>query len=160
MFSISEIEFDTFMELCKFEDGFIIDDLIKKNWILHNWETDTISLHPLIKDVIINECNPSLENCKNLFESLTSIDPWKLTQEERLKYEGIILNIYNNYLTVDENNWKGFIEISKFLRDLGYYEQSEKVLFEILKVQERIFTENSEEVAKTYDLLRFVNNKC
>ena len=160
MFSISEIEFDTFMELCKFEDGFIIDDLIKKNWILHNWETDTISLHPLIKDVIINECKPSLENCKNLFESLTSIDPWKLTQEERLKYEGIILNIYNNYLTVDENNWKGFIEISKFLRDLGYYEQSEKVLFEILKVQERIFTENSEEVAKTYDLLRFVNNKC
>lgn len=160
MFSISEIEFSIFMDLCKFDDGFIIDDLIKKNWILHNWETDTISLHPLIKDVVINECNPNLENCKVLFDSLTTIDPWKLTQEERLKYEGIILNIYNNYLTVNKENWKGFIEISKYLRDLGYYEQSEKLLFEILKVQEQEFTENSLEVAKTYDLLRFVNNKC
>ncbi len=160
MFSIEGIEFGILLELCDYEDGFTIDNLIKKNWILHDWQTDNIALHPLIRDVVKNECEPNLENCKNLFKNLTSMDSWKMHQTERLKYEGIILNIYNNYRKIDKENIESFIGIAKFLRDLGYYEQAEKLLLEILEIQKQEYTENSIEVAKTYDLLRFVNNKC
>lgn len=158
-FSINGVPFDLFMKLCKYEDAFAIDELIRKNWIQHNWETDYISLHPLIIDVVKNECNPNIESCNILFQSLSQIDSWKIQQDERISYETIILNIYNNYIQIKEENLEIFIGIAKFLRDLGYYEQAEELLLKILEKQVQCYSENSPQVAKTYDLLRFVNNK-
>lgn len=159
MFGIAGIEFDIFMEVSNLDDAFMIDDLIKKNWILHNWETDMISLHPLIIDVVKNETKLDLDNCKELFKYIANIDSWKLSQKERIKFEDFILNIYNNFSNVKEIYINEYIGVSKFLRDLGYYQQAENLLLKILDNQIDIYTENSEEVAKTYDLLRFVNNK-
>lgn len=159
LFGISGTEFETFMEVCELDDAFVIDDLIKKNWILHNWETDTISLHPLIIDVVKNETKLSLDKCEVLFKHIESIDSWKISQKERVKFEELVLNIYNNFVNITEEYIDEYIGIAKFLRDLGYYEQSEDLLLKILNKQVELYTENSEQVAKTYDLLRFTNNK-
>lgn len=158
-FSINGVPFDLFMNLSQYEDAFAIDELIRKNWIQHNWETDYISLHPLIIDVVKNECNPNLESCKVLFRNISQIDSWKIHQDERISYETIVLNIYNNYIQIKEENIENFTGIAKFLRDLGYYEQSEDLLLRILEKQIQFYSEISPQVAKTYDLLRFVNNK-
>ena len=159
IFGITGIDFDTFIEVAELEDAFIIDELIKKNWILHNWENDIISLHPLIIDVVKNETNFDLSKCQTLFKHIANIDSWKLSQKERVKFEDFILNIYNNFINISSEYINEYIGISKFLRDLGYYEQAENLLLKILDKQIEIYTENSENVAKTYDLLRFVNNK-
>ena len=160
LFSIKGVQFDIFMNLCQYEDGFDIDELIRKNWIQHNWETDVISLHQLIIDVINNECKPNIEDCEKVLKNINKLDSWKLSQEDRSNYESLILNIYNNYLMINENNYNEFFTVAEFLRDLGYYEQAIDVLNKILEKQIEIYSEKSVEVAKTYNLLRFVNNKC
>ena len=135
LFTITGIEFGLFIELCNLQDGFVIDDLIKKSWISYSINEDTIHLHPLIIDVIKNECKPDLKVCNILFTNLTKIDSWKISQHERIKYEGIILNIYHNFTYITKENVNKYIEVAKFLRDLGYYKQSEELLLKILDVQ-------------------------
>ena len=160
MFSINEVSFDIFISLCGYQDGFVIDDLIRKSWINYDIENDKIALHPLIVDVIKNECCVNLDTCSTLFNNITKLDSWKMTFNERIQYEKLILNIYNNYLILNKNNLNQFTTISLFLRDLGYYDQAEDLLLKILDKQIEIYGEESREVAITYDNLRFVCNKC
>lgn len=158
-FPISGFDFEEFMDLCHIETGKDINDLIKKSWIIHDWASDFIALHPLINELIIKECHPDLENCKILFEEITKKDSWSLKSKQRKVYGAIIYNMYLKFPIITKDNISNYINIAKFFRDLEYYDMALKVSFDILEIQKKIHGENSYEVAKTCDLIRFIYNK-
>ena len=158
-FPISGFDFEEFMDLCHIETGKEINKLIKKSWIIHDWVRDTIALHPLISELIIEQCHPNLDNCKILFKELTQKDSWQIKSEQRKIYGSVIHNIYTKFPNVTKDNIPNYINIAKFFRDLEYYDLALKITFDILEKQKEIYGKFSHEVAKTCDLIRFIYNK-
>lgn len=158
-FPISGFDFEEFMDLCHIDTGKEINQLIKKSWIIHDWASDEIALHPLISELVQKECKPTIENCHDVFEELTKKDSWKLKLKQRKLYGSILYNIYMKFPEIIEDKIPNYISIAKFFRDLEYYDLALKIAFEILEKQKQIYGEISHEVAKTCDLIRFIYNK-
>ena len=68
---LSGIDVEAFYEWCGFEDYDVIDGLIQKSWVVHNCTEDKVHLHPIVKDVMIEELEKDPSACNLLIDSLT-----------------------------------------------------------------------------------------
>lgn len=100
---IEGLDFVVFASLCEIDDFLLIDDLIRKSWIRHNPVEDTISLHPLIRDVVMKECQLCLDDCNIMLNNLTNKlkSLWGLPQEDKLRYGNIGKSIYTLFPDFD-----------------------------------------------------------
>ena len=55
------------------EEQFALMELVERGWVQHihlNSNTHLLSIHPLIRELIINELNPTEDECRSFFEQL------------------------------------------------------------------------------------------
>lgn len=148
----SGIELTKFAKLCEIEDFEVINNLIKKSWILHDWYTDNIALHPVISDVVRNECKPNLENCniifKNLIEEISGT--WGMKQELRLQYGSIMQAIYNKFPNIELKYAEEYGKIKNLFMDLEYYDLVNKIIEDLLQLYKKEYSEESMQVGRIY----------
>lgn len=140
----------TFADLCELEDFFQIDELIRKSWICHDPVADTIFLHPLIRDVVIKECQLSLDSCgtmlKNLTAKLNSL--WGLPQEDKLCFGRLGKSVYALFPDFDIHFADTYVAIASGLRMLEQFELSHQVCEKCLQVYRSAQGEVSPDVAQ------------
>ena len=96
---LTGVEFEVFMELCEMDDAYAIDSLIKKSWVRYDFADDKISLHPLIRDVVCDECKVTMQKCAvmilNLTQKLKQL--WGMQLTEKLIYTSIGKTVYEKF---------------------------------------------------------------
>lgn len=161
-FPLSGVEFEDFMDLCEIEDGYEINQLIKRNLIKHDYTTDIISLHPLILSVIENELKPNIKDAHILMNNLANKHRSYMTKE-LLKYIPYIKNIHNKFLdfTIDEIDY--FAKISKIYGEINELETARKINFRILDIYKSLNEIPKDKIYETYveqEYLYYKENKC
>ena len=146
------IDFVTFGDLCELEDFFVVDELIRKSWIRHNINEDTISLHPLIRDVVRNECTPTLTSCivmiRNLTDKLKQL--WGLPLEDKLRFGLLGKSVYEKLPNFDVEFADTYMAIGSGLTMLEQYDLSREVNERCLDVYLASCGEISEKTARAY----------
>lgn len=61
---------ETLFDWCGIDDFELIDDLIRRSWVIHNPVTDQVHLHPLVADLMVEELERDLMCCGKLLHSL------------------------------------------------------------------------------------------
>lgn len=61
---------ETLLDWCGTEDFDVIDELIKKSWVIHNPATDEVHLHPLVADLFQEKLAEDPECCNHLLTAL------------------------------------------------------------------------------------------
>ena len=66
---IDGIDVETFYEWCEFRDYSIINNLISRNWIIHDEAYDKVHLHPLIAKLMLEQVLTDPDCCKNMLSN-------------------------------------------------------------------------------------------
>lgn len=64
------ISVERFYEWCDLDDFDVIDDLIRRSWVIHNPVTDEVHLHPLVADLMAEQLARQPECCMKLIHGL------------------------------------------------------------------------------------------
>ena len=64
---------ETLFDWCGAEDFDVIDDLIKKSWVIHNPATDEVHLHPLVADLFQEKLEEDPDSCSRLLSVLLEV---------------------------------------------------------------------------------------
>ncbi len=67
---LSGIEVETLFDWCGADDFDVIDELIKKSWVIHNPATDEVHLHPLVADLCQEQLAADPDSCNKFLEAL------------------------------------------------------------------------------------------
>ncbi len=67
---LSGIEVETLFDWCGADDFDVIDELIKKSWVIHNPATDEVHLHPLVADLCQEQLAADPDCCNQFLEAL------------------------------------------------------------------------------------------
>ena len=146
------MELTKFAKLCEIDDYSIIDNLINKSLILHDWYTDNISLHPLIKEVVVNECNVTLDKCDTMLKNMAINIKKGFKGDKALeqKYGEICKNIINMFPNIETKYLEQYRTFNTQLKELGYLEMASKIDDDLLDINKKEYGENSKEVARSY----------
>lgn len=155
VFPISGIDFDDFMELCEIENGMTINRLIKRSFILHDYTTDLISLHPLISSLVENEFPLTLDEAKILIHNLKEKNDWNMLIEDKEKYYKISLCVYNKFPCFDISTAFDFMIISNFFRDFYKIRETKCILLRAKDFFEKDEDKYLHELNKVYSLLGY-----
>lgn len=146
------MELTKFAELCEINDYGIIDNLISKSMVLHDWYTDNISLHPLIKEVVINECDVTLDKCdimlKNIVKNIRK--GWNGDKKLELKCGEICKNIFNMFPNIDVKYIDEYRMFKIQLAELGYFDIADKIDDVLIEISIQEYGEYSKGVALAY----------
>ena len=146
------IELTKFAKLSEIEDYSVIDNLINKSFILHDWYTDNISLHPLIKEVVINECNVTLDKCSTMLKNIANTikKGWNGDKELELKYGEICKNILNMFPDINPKYIDEYCTFKVQLTELGYFDIADKINNDLIEINKQEYGEYSKGVARAY----------
>lgn len=107
------IEYEDFAELNELEDYEELEGLIKKNWVICQTDADIIRLHPLIREVASNECQPDMETmkqfCGNILEKISDY-----------KYHDLPRQTVDVYCTVLEATYRKLPALRQFFMECSY----------------------------------------
>lgn len=119
-----------FMQWCELTDYGELNWLIEKNWIRHDEMRDQISLHPVIADIVWNQCQVTWEKCQVMMGHLAEkfIESWNMTREERSEYVEIAKLIYYKNKRVTSNQCPFFFCVVYMFKNAGYHDFSERLL--------------------------------
>lgn len=67
------IEVETLFDWCGAEDFDVIDELVKKSWVIHNPATDEVHLHPLVADLCQEKLAEDPDCCTRLLTVLLDV---------------------------------------------------------------------------------------
>lgn len=91
----SGINTSDFADVCELEGFDVIDNLIRSNWIVHEPAEDRIHLHPLIRELFMEQSSSHPEICEVLVQSIinrcryTHSKPW----EEKVELYNIVTSV-------------------------------------------------------------------
>ena len=156
---LTGIDTVVFGELCELEDYTDIDELIRRSWIRHNPVEDSISLHPLIRDVVFAECDVTLENCEVMIQNLTANlqQLWGMPLDKKLCYVPLAKSIYETLPDFNLNFADTYMAIASALTMTEQFELGEEVIKRCIEVYRLECGENSKETAQAY--YQFGNNE-
>lgn len=99
MLPYTGIDISTFSDWCGLDSYDDINSLLAKSWLMLDEDTDILSLHPVICDVIKAELEPSPLSCKDYILGLWNYakNCWYFTVEERSAIIPYVAYIQNNY---------------------------------------------------------------
>ena len=150
IFPISGVSFDDFMELCEIENGMTINRLIKRSFILHDYSTDKISLHPLISGLVEKEIPITIDEASVLIHNVATKYDWNMMVEEKEKLFNISYNIYNKFKDFDIQYGLDFKAISDPFRDFNKVEEAKEILFKLKDLYEKDIDNYLLELCKIY----------
>ena len=70
LISLRGISVETLFDWCGLDDFDLIDDLIRRSWVIHDPVNDVVHLHPLISDLMAEELEKDPGCCEKLLDSL------------------------------------------------------------------------------------------
>ena len=129
-----------------------IMQLYDKSWVLYDESNHVIALHPLIADVIIVECCPTMDATKGFLQRFTdAIDnTWSMQLSEKQAYTDIALRILQRFPEVHPDYLPLYRNIAILLMRMEYSEQSSKLLRECLECTKQKYGDVSKETAEAH----------
>ncbi len=156
---LTGLDFVSFADLCGLDDFAVLDELIRKSWVRHNISEDTVALHPLIRDVVRQECCPSLTGCaawvRNLTNKLKQL--WGLPLEDKLLFGNLGRSLYEQLPEFGPEHADTYIAIGTGLTMLEQYDLSDQILEKCLSCYQQAYGAHSAEAAEAY--YRLANNE-
>lgn len=137
LFPISGVEFEDFMELCEIDNGLIINKLIKRSFILHDYSLDKIALHPLISTLVEKEMPITIDEASTLIHNVASKYIWDLSIEEKEKMFNIHYILYNKFKEFDVKYGMDFKRFSDSFRDFNRPIDAKNILFKLKDMYEK-----------------------
>lgn len=119
---------DLFMECCGVENFDDIRRLLDLNWIQLDEETDILSLHMLIREMIWEQLQPNLDNCAPVLEGAMSwaTNAWNKHYEENHTHSSIIFSLLEAFPSPDIRWLDCFEELATFAWIMGRFDLSER----------------------------------
>ena len=95
------IDISTFSDWCGLESYDEINSLLAKSWLMLDEETDILSIHPVIGDVVRSELAPTPLACRDYVMGLWNVakKSWYMTVEERADIMPYVAYIQNHFPT-------------------------------------------------------------
>ena len=146
MVLVDEVRIRYFAKLLELNDTNGINELCELGFI-KNSHADLVSLHPMIRDVVLLDLKPSFENCRTFIDNLK--DKLQIIGIE-LTHSTIIFSAIRNIMkyigSTDSNSYLNFLEAAYiFLDNYHEYDLMEQIISETEKLldDEAIGNENS-----------------
>lgn len=112
------IDISFFYDVCQLESYDELNELIAHSWLMLDEDTDILSMHPVIADVVRAQLSPTAANCSTYIKGIVHKigNLWFKTQEERTSlwpYLASVLNRYptplpeliQEYISLSNNSW-------------------------------------------------------
>lgn len=104
------IDISLFHDICELESYNDLNDLIAHSWLMLNDDTDVLSMHPVVCDVVKDQLHPEVQNCKDyiagLWREVGSL--WNYSREDRMRLWPLYYEIIQNYNEPIPELWKEF----------------------------------------------------
>lgn len=119
---------DLFMECCGVEDFDDIRRLLDLHWVQLDQETDMLSLHMLIREMVWEQLKPNLDNCAPMLEGAMAwaTNAWNKHYEENHVHSSIIFSLLETFPTPDIRWLDCFEELATFAWIMGRFDLSER----------------------------------
>ena len=82
---LSGIGVETLFDWCGADDFDVIDELIKKSWVIHNPATDEVHLHPLVADLCQEQLAADPDCCNKFLETMIDTIGYSFNTEYEMK---------------------------------------------------------------------------
>lgn len=134
------IDFATFAQWCDLESYDDINSLLAKSWLQLDEDTDILSLHPVICDVVKADLNPTTHSCADFIKGIwkASKDAWWMTVEQRSQIMPYVAHIQNHYpQPIPELflQYADFVNIAWICSDFDRSQRSGHVFYEFCLAQ-------------------------
>lgn len=149
---LSGYDVDEFSNLCGYEDCTHIFNMCNRSWINYDHYTNRVSLHPLITDVVIQECKVSMKEVETFLNNYSHIleDTWNTYVDEKIKYSEIALTIIRRFPSVSRNHLSLYQGMANLLMLTEYIEISSRLFDACLNYSYEVFGKKSRETAEFY----------
>lgn len=119
---------DLLMECCGIEDFDDIRRLLDLSWIRLDEETDVLSLHMLIREMVWDRLTPTTENCAPLLEGamVWATNAWNKQLEENSSHSSIIFSLLETFPTPEVRWLDCFEELATFAWIMGRFDLAER----------------------------------
>jgi len=118
--SMQGISVETLFDWCGMDDYDVIDELIRKSWVIHDPVNDEVHLHPLVADLMADTMKKDVACCEELVHNMCERCKINLTSYgEKLKLFAHV-GAASNRIVEESPLWKLLIETkAKLLWDLS-----------------------------------------
>ena len=149
---VEGIDAEKFMMLSNQNDSEQIMTLADRNWIFYSGESDFLSMHPLIANVVKQEFCLSMKSADVFLQQFADVtdNTWGMSVSEKCQYSEIALRILQNFPEVNFEYLRLYRNIANILMRTDHFELSSKLFQECLKCTLRNFGEHSKETAEFY----------
>ena len=129
------MDISQFYEICHLESYDEINSLLTKSWLKLDENTDILSIHPVIRDVVWEKLNPSIESCQRYVKGLWEIskDSWFMTNEDReciAPYVYFILQKFPNPCPDVWNEYVSFVDTAWICGNFGLAQDVGKIVYQ------------------------------
>lgn len=135
MLPYTGIDLEKFKDWCDFESYDDINSLISKSWLMLNEETDNLSMHPVICDVVKDQLSPDIRSCADYIHGLweNSHKCWYFTVEEREEISPYVAFVQNKFPVPIKELWREYVDFVNIAWMCGDFEraiESGKIVYE------------------------------
>ena len=141
------IDISFFYDVCELDSYDDLNDLIAHSWLMLDEDTDIMSLHPIIADVIRDTLKPTIENCEEYIIGVVREigNLWFKSGAERERLWPYYDSIIKNYPEVPENMWRTYIELANNAWICGRYALSIELGHKVFHVVQKLYDADSYE---------------
>ena len=133
-----------FREWAKLDSFEPVNRLVRRSWVRKE-NGQKLSLHPLVKEVVIHELQPTADNCLDFLTNITNFcfHAWFRPYVENVAVAGNILSILQYFEQPDAKHYRVFVHYPNFLWQVGHFEDSIFYGHRVYDSFARAFGENS-----------------
>lgn len=148
----SGVDLETFAHLMELQDCSLIDDLIKKSWIWHDYYLDKIALHPVIAEVIKERLQPSFSSCLSFVKQLTFCfsSKYHKSKEEIILLGEMAKTLYEKFPSVTYEWVDEYIAMVEMFKLSQHFEEGFMILNDILSLYQEQDLLKTKEGAMVY----------
>ena len=144
----------------------VLDKLSELGIVKENKNSGLIYLHPIVREVVLNELKPSYENCKDFVNRCAMVGEdviplmYGLSYEEKAIYLGCYSSILEFITKITVDTYPLFVNISHLYDAVGGYSETislHEQIYSFAKVQ---FGEKSTETMLVLNRIGWKNSNC
>ena len=129
-------------------------------------ETRTIGLHPIIREICINELKPNYENCRAFVDSCAMVfndaipEMWGLPYTEKEMLFECYKSITKSIPVITRESYRAYVNMSYMYNYVGSYEQALELHGKIYDAACELFGKESDEAMLVYNHMGWKNANC
>lgn len=155
MVPYSGIDIQLFYDICQLDSYDDINDLIAHSWLAFDEETDTLSMHPVIADVVHEQLHPDVKSCEGYIAGLwrEAGSLWMKNKEERARLWPYYDNIIRHYFDPIPELWFEFSRMSANAWICARYDLSIETAHRFLDYTKKQYPEDHRKIGIAATLL-------